>query len=146
MNKDRIWFKEYKLKDLNQFRDKTIVECLDINFTKIGDDFLEATMPVNNNTVQPQRILHGGASVVLAETMGSVASWLVSDPALIRAAVGVEINANHLSSAQEGDLVTGVVRPIKIGRKLHIWEVRITNHEGKLCCISRFTAMTLPKK
>lgn len=141
----KIWFTDNPLEQINDFRKNTMVDHLGITFTEIGDDYLKATMPVNSKTIQPQGLLHGGASVALAETLGSVASWFVGDPKKMKGAVGVEINANHLSSAKEGDLITGIVRPIKLGKTLHVWEIKMYNKAEKLCCISRFTAMLLMK-
>lgn len=141
----KIWFNDNPLEKINNFRKNTMVDHLEISFTEIGDDYLKATMPVNVKTIQPQGLLHGGASVALAETMGSVGSWFVANPETIKAAVGVEINANHLNSAREGDLITGILKPIKLGKTLHVWEIKMYNKEEKLCCISRFTAMLLLK-
>ncbi len=140
-----IWFDNYSIEQLNAFKDDTMVAHLDIQFTEIGSDYLKATMPVSNKTVQPQGLLHGGASVALAETMGSVGSWLIGDPQKIKGAVGVEINANHLNAAKKGDLITGILKPIKLGKTLHVWEIKMYNQEEKLCCISRFTSMLLSK-
>jgi len=109
-----IWKIKPSLDILNQTSKNTLVEHLDIVFSKIGDDFLEATMPVSPKTVQPFRILHGGASVVLAESLGSVASNIIVSPDNLQV-VGLEINANHLKSAKEGQVVTGRVSPIRIG-------------------------------
>ena len=102
-------------------------------------------MPVGPKTVQPMRLLHGGASVVLAETLGSIASWLACDPSEINGAVGIEINANHIKSAKEGDIVTGIVKPIKVGKTIHVWEINIYDSSEQLCCVSRLTTMILNK-
>ena len=95
-------------------------------------------MPVDSRTVQPFRILHGGASVLLAETLGSIASTLSIDLTKYQP-VGVEINANHLSSAREGTSVLGTVRPIRVGRTIHVWSIEIKDEAGKMICISRIT-------
>ena len=114
---------------------------LGLRFTEIGDDFLRATLPVNEYTRQPAGILHGGASVVLAETIGSVASGVLAGHDELHH-VGLEISANHLRQVRDG-LVTGTVRPIHTGRTTQVWDIRLTDDAGKLTCISRLTVMTL---
>lgn len=129
---------------LNGMQKNTIGANLGIEFTKLEDDFLEATMPVDERTKQPFGILHGGASVTLAETLGSVASMLsVEDPSTALV-FGVEINANHLNAAKSGN-VTGRVRPVKIGRNIHVWNIDITDESGKPICTSRLTTMVRRK-
>ena len=123
--------------ELNRSVPSTMMEVLGIRFTQVNEDSLEATMPVDQRTHQPFGILHGGASVALAETLGSVGANLCIDPTAFRC-VGLEINANHLSSVSEG-IVTGVAKPIHLGRSTHVWEIRITSDKGKLVCISRLT-------
>ncbi len=115
-----------------------------IQFTEIGKDYLKATMPVDKRTKQPFGLLHGGASVVLAETLGSVASTILLDISK-QYPVGLEINANHIKSAKSG-LVTGIVRPVHVGKGTHVWEIRITNEEEQLVCISRITVAILNHK
>ena len=132
------------LKDLNERTSNTMVEVLGITFTAAGEDFLEAEMPVDKRTHQPYGILHGGASVALAETLGSVGSSLTIDPAKFRT-VGIEINANHVRSVSEGK-VFGRAEPIHLGRRTQIWNVKITNEEKKLVCISRLTVAIIPAK
>lgn len=136
-----IWFKEFTLAEVNERANKGIGKVLGIEFTDIGDDFLKARMPVNDNTRQPFGILHGGANVVLAETLASVGTGRTLDRSKQRG-VGLEINANHLASAKDG-YVTGIARPIHLGRTTHVWDIRITNAEGKLSCISRCTMAVL---
>jgi len=139
-----IWYGEITLELLNNLNTGTLGEAFDIRITEIGSDFLKATMPVSNNTKQPFGLLHGGASVALAETIGSVASWCcVNREQFI--GVGVEINANHLV-AVTGGIVTAICKPIRIKGRIHVWEIKITNDQGELCCISRFTCMIIPKK
>lgn len=116
----------------------TLNEYIGIEFLELGPDYLTARMPVDHRTKQPYGILHGGASVVLAETLGSIASALMLDDPINQKAVGLEINANHIRSVSEG-WVYGKVTPIHVGRKTHIWEIRMTNEDGKLTCISRLT-------
>lgn len=129
---------------LNGMSARTLAESLGILFTKIGDDFIEATMPVDERTHQPMGLLHGGASVALAETLGSVAATLCVDNEN-QYCVGLEINANHLKSTKSGT-VTGVTKPIHIGKKTHVWEIRISNETLELVCISRITIAILDKK
>ena len=134
-----IWKKHMTLDALNAFSKNTLTEALGIEFTEIGDDFLTARMPVDARTVQPFRILHGGASVALAETLGSLASTMSIEDLTRRQPVGVEINANHLSSAREGSFVIGTVKPIRVGRTMHVWNIEISDERGKLVCVSRLT-------
>ncbi|AYB34168.1 hotdog fold thioesterase [Chryseolinea soli] len=129
---------------LNKWSANTLAEQLGISFTVIGEDYLEATMPVDRRTHQPLGLLHGGASVALAETMGSVAATLCVDGTK-HYCVGLEINANHIKSAREG-FVTGVVKPIHVGRKTQVWEIRISNQIGELVCISRITMAVLDRQ
>jgi len=131
------------LEALNKWSVNTLAEQLGIEFTAIGDDFLEAKMPVDNRTKQPMGLLHGGASVALAETMGSVASMLCVDTAT-QFCVGLEINANHLKGARDG-VVKGITKPIHIGKKTQVWEIRISNERDELVCISRITMAVLDK-
>ena len=128
---------------LNQWSKNTLSEQLGIEFITIGDDYLEARMPVDKRTHQPLGMLHGGASVSLAETMGSVAATLCIDQTKFFC-VGLEINANHLKSVREG-FVMGVTKPIHIGKKTQVWEVRIMNERNELVCISRITMAVLEK-
>ncbi|MCF2488561.1 hotdog fold thioesterase [Dyadobacter sp. CY347] len=123
---------------LHSFSQNTISDHLGIEFTEIGNDYITARMPVDKRTHQPFGILHGGASVVLAETLGSIASFLCLPDPEKQHAVGLEINANHIRSAKTG-FVYGTVRPIHLGRTTHIWDIKITNEESKLVCISRLT-------
>lgn len=132
-----IWFKNYSLQELNALRKNTAVEHLEIEITEIGNDFLIGTMPVNNKTKQPAGILHGGASVLLAETLGSVASYMVLDAKKHRA-VGLEINANHLKMVKEA-YVIGKAKVVHIGKKTHVWTIEILDTNTKLVCISRLT-------
>jgi 1,4-dihydroxy-2-naphthoyl-CoA hydrolase len=137
-----IWKMQPSIEALNALGHNSLGEHLGIYFTEIGDDYLIACMPVDHRTVQPYRVLHGGASVALAETLGSVASTMCIDLSKYKA-VGVEINANHLSSAREGTLVYGKVYPIRIGRTLQVWGIDITDEKGKKICISRLTVAVI---
>ncbi|BDS10794.1 hotdog fold thioesterase [Aureispira anguillae] len=137
----KIWKQEFTLEGLDSMSVNTLVETFDIKFVAFGDDYLVAEMPVTHKNVQPMRILHGGASVALAETVGSIASVLCLDDPMTNHAVGLDINANHLRSVPEGDKVRAKVSPIHLGKKTHIWQIDITNEAGKLTCVSRLTMM-----
>lgn len=139
-----IWFKkDLSLNDFSGMGANTIGELLDIRFTEVGADFLKATMPVDHRTHQPYGLLHGGASCVLAETIGSVASAKVIDPEKF-ICVGIEINANHVRSVRSG-LVTGITTPIHIGASTHVWDIKIYDERQKLVCVSRLTVAILKK-
>jgi 1,4-dihydroxy-2-naphthoyl-CoA hydrolase len=139
-----IWKGEINTELLNNLNKNTLGEFLGIQFTEVGSDFIKATMPVINKTKQPFGLLHGGASVALAETIGSVASWCAVNRDLF-IGVGMEINANHLKAVTEGT-VTATCKPVKVGGKVHVWEINIHDPVGELCCISRFTCMIIPKR
>ena len=119
----------------------TLMQALGITFTELGEGILRATMPVDARTHQPYGLLHGGASVALAETLGSSAGMLMAGD---NAVVGLEINANHLRAVRSG-LVTGTARPLHVGRSTQVWEIRIEDADGKLVCISRITLAVLPR-
>ena len=129
---------------LNAISKTTMVDHLGIEFTAVGEDYLEATMPVDHRTKQPMGLLHGGANVALAETMGSLAASLTIDLSR-QVCVGLEINANHVRGVKDGK-VKGVVRPIHVGKSTQIWEIKIYNESEQLCCISRITMAILDKK
>ena len=140
-----IWFdKNVSLESLKTFGKGTMTEHLGVEWVELGMDFFKAKMPVDHRTIQPYGLLHGGASCVLAETIGSVASHLVIDPSVFYC-VGIEINANHIRSAKEG-FVYGTCSPLHIGSSTHVWDIRITNEEEKLICISRLTVAIMKKK
>lgn len=131
-----IWRREVNLEALNKMGAGNMVEHVGIVFTRIGDNDLEATMPVDNRTRQPFGLLHGGASVVLAETLGSVAGYLCTEGE--QKIVGLEVNANHLRSAREG-IVRGVCTAVHVGRRHQVWQIEISDEQGRLCCTSRLT-------
>jgi len=139
----RIFKESATLESLNKWSQNTLAEHLGIEFVEIGDDFLVARMPVNAKTHQPLGLLHGGASVALAETLGSVAATLCLDEN--KFCVGLEINANHLKGVRNG-FVKGTTKPIHIGKQTHVWEIRILNDLNELICISRITMAVLEKK
>jgi 1,4-dihydroxy-2-naphthoyl-CoA hydrolase len=141
---ERIWNGEITLDLLNTLGRNTLAEAMEIRVTEIGDDYLKATMPVNQATKQPFGLLHGGASVALAETVGSIASWCCVNRDLF-IGVGVEINANHLIAVTEG-IVTATCLPVKVGGKIHVWEIKIHNDRQELICICRFTCMVVSKR
>jgi len=139
-----IWAISTTVEKLNARSADTLVTHIGIEYTAIGDDYIEARMPVDPRTVQPARILHGGASVVLAETLGSVAAYLCIDPTQ-KMAVGIEINANHVRSVRDG-YVTGTVKPLHIGHSTQIWQIHIRDDQERLVCISRITMAVLDAK
>jgi 1,4-dihydroxy-2-naphthoyl-CoA hydrolase len=132
------------LEALNKLSQNTMAAHIGIVFTAIGEDFIEATMPVDSRTHQPFGLLHGGASVALAETMGSVAAHCCIDNTR-QFCVGLEINANHIRGVSHG-FVKGITKPLHIGKQTQVWETRILNEEGKLVCVSRITMAVLDKK
>ena len=132
------------LEVLNKLSKNTMAERIGIEFTVIGADFLEAKMPVDERTRQPFGLLHGGASVALAETMGSVAAACCVDGSR-QFCVGLEINANHIRGVRQG-FVRGITKPVHIGKKTQVWEIRIVNESDELVCISRITMAVLDKK
>ncbi len=127
---------------LNSLGKNNIEEQLGIEYVELGEDYIVARMPVDHRTKQPFGILHGGASVVLAESLGSVASFLCLENTEKQKAVGLEINANHLRTVTEG-WVFGKVTNIHLGKKTHIWEIKIRTYDNKLVCISRITVMII---
>lgn len=132
-----IWKQSTDLDRVNAWSANTMMETLGIRITAVGDDWLAGTMPVDHRTHQPYGLLHGGASVVLAETLGSTAAMLTLDPAK-ELAVGLDINANHIRGVRSGS-VTGTAKMLHIGRTTQVWEIRIESEEGALVCISRIT-------
>ena len=135
-----IWFKkDLRIADFAHWSDDTLAAHLGIVFTALGDDYLEATMPVDNRTHQPYGLLHGGASAALAETLGSVGSALVVDHSAFYT-LGIEINANHIKAARNG-LVTGRATPVHLGKTLHVWNIHIHDAAQQLICVSRLTVL-----
>jgi 1,4-dihydroxy-2-naphthoyl-CoA hydrolase len=132
-----IWYRPYTLEEIDRQSRNCMVEHLDIRFTEIGPDYIRATMPADHRTFQAFGLLHGGASVTLAETLGSVGANCCVDTSRFYC-VGQEINANHLRAVR-GGRVTGTARPIHLGARSQVWEIRIEDERGKLNCISRLT-------
>lgn len=131
-----IWRRQTTLDALNAMNEGTMMALLDIRYVALTDDALEATMPVDHRTHQPFGLLHGGASVVLAETLGSIAGYLCTEGD--QKVVGLEINANHIRSVRSGR-VRGVCKAIHTGRRSQVWQIEIFDEEGRLCCTSRLT-------
>jgi 1,4-dihydroxy-2-naphthoyl-CoA hydrolase len=139
-----IWFKkDLSLSDFEIFDRDTMDVHIGILFTEIGNNFLKGTMPVDHRTKQPYGVLHGGASCVLAETLGSIASAMVIDSEKYLC-MGLEINANHIRSAKSG-IVTGIASPLHLGSSTHVWDIKIYDEREKLICISRLTVAILKK-
>ena len=139
-----IWYDPSITPDqLNPLSKNTMGEHLGMEITRVGEDYLEGRMPVDHRTRQPYGLLHGGASVALAETLGSVASAFVVDRSKYDC-VGLEINANHLRGVREG-FVTGIARPVHLGKTTHVWDIRIHDEREKLVCISRLTVAIIKK-
>ena len=137
-----IWKQPIDLDRINGWSRGTMMETLDIRFTEAGDDSIRGTMPVDHRTQQPFGLLHGGASVVLAETLGSSAALLTLDVEK-EIAVGLDINANHIRGVR-GGLVTGTAKAVHLGRTTQVWEIRIEDEGGKLVCLSRLTMAVIP--
>lgn len=138
-----IWKQAISVEALTASTANTAVSHLGIEFLDVGDDFISARLPVDHRTVQPYRLLHGGVSVVLAETLGSSGAYYSSPEG--HGAVGLDINANHLRSARSG-WVTGTARPVHRGRTIQVWQIDMVNDAGDLTCVSRLTlSMLLPR-
>lgn len=140
-----IWKHATTVEAMNALSANTLNNALGIEFTEIGPDYIKARMPVDHRTVQPFRILHGGASGALAETLGSVASVLCIDDPAKESGVGIELNCSHLRSAREGSVVVGTVRPYRIGRKVQVWNIEIHDEKENLVCVSRLTIAVVPR-
>lgn len=139
-----IWFAEPALAAVNAMAKDNMIAHLAIEVTAIGDDFITAKMPVDHRTVQPFGLLHGGASVALAETLGSLAAYLCVNPAE-KVCVGLEINANHIRAARSG-YVFGTARPLHVGGTTQVWQTQIVDEQERLICISRMTLAVLDRK
>lgn len=138
-----IWFKPHTVEQMNALSENTLSSRLGMEITAIGPDFVSGTMPVDERTRQPYGLLHGGASIALAETLGSLAAAMTVDPAR-RLVVGQEINANHLRGLRDGQ-VTGTARPVHLGGRSQVWSIEIVDEAGRLVCISRLTLAVLDK-
>jgi len=140
-NSSSIFRRRYTPQEINKIHENSAVERLGIEFTEVGDDFMRARMPVDQRTTQPLGVLHGGASVLLAETMGSLAGIMCVDEGWT--AVGLDINANHLRAVRSG-WVTGTCRPVHVGRNTQVWAIDIIDDKGKAVCASRMTLAVIP--
>lgn len=138
---ETIWRAPVTIAEINEFAHESMIDYLGIEFTEIGSNFLTGTMPVDQRTKQPFGILHGGASVVLAESLGSMAANLCVDRKT-KVCVGLDISANHLRQVT-GGRVTGTARPIHVGARTHVWEIRIENERSDLVSVSRLTMLVL---
>lgn len=138
-----IWRKEHSLEELNEIFGRYMTGYLDIKASNIQPEYLEATMPISDKVLQPFGILHGGASVVLAESIGSIASALLIDTEKYNA-VGLEINANHLRPGK-GGVVRAKCSPIHLGRTTHVWDIKIHDEKNRLLCVSRLTVAIIKK-
>lgn len=139
-----IWFQEYSLKDISALQDGNMGGHIGIEIVRIGPDHLDAKMPVDERTMQPDGILHGGASVALAETLGSIGGSMVVDRARYQV-VGQEINANHLRAVRGGH-VHGSAKPIHLGRRSQVWAIEIFDDQKRLICISRLTLAVIERQ
>ena len=139
-----LWKQEISLERINAMFKNTLCDTIGMRITEVGDDYVRGTLPVDARTHQPYGLLHGGASIALAETLGSLAGMLTLDPA-IEAAVGLDINANHVRGVKSGT-VTGTARPLHLGRSTQVWEIRIEDEQQRLVCISRLTLAVVPRK
>ena len=135
---------DFTVGGINEFSKACMVGHIGIEFTEIGDDYLKAKMPIDHRTTQPFNVLHGGASVALAETMGSFGATMTIDNEK-QFCAGLEINANHIKAAKKG-FVYGTARPIHLGKKTQVWEIKILNDENELVCISRITVAIIDRK
>lgn len=139
-----IWKHSPNLETIKSFSKNTLADHLGIEYLEFSDDSITARMPVDHRTHQPMGILHGGASVALAETLGSIASVFCLDDPMALTPVGLNISADHLRPISQG-FVIGTVKPIKIGQKVHLWEILIKNEKGQLICHSKLTCMIIPR-
>ncbi len=144
MSEKSIWFSHQSISSVQHLIRKNMLEHLGIEMLEIGDDYMLARMPVDHRTVQPMGILHGGASVALAESLGSIGSYLTVDQAKYHC-VGIEVNANHLKSVSHGFVYAKAV-PVRLGRKIQVWTIEIKDDDGHIICLSRLTMAVLEVK
>jgi len=137
-----LWKQQLTPDAVNAMSSNTMMQAIGIRISEIGDDYVRGTMPVDARTHQPYGLLHGGASVALAETLGSFAAMLTLDPA-VEAAVGLDINANHVRGVKSGTVI-GTARALHLGRSTQVWEIRIEDERAKLVCIARLTMAVVP--
>lgn len=137
-----IWNKEPNLEIINLMLKNTMVGHLDIKIVEVGADFIKATMPIQEKSMQPLGLLHGGASAALSESIGSIAGFLLLENPDKEQIVGIELNANHLKSGRQG-YVYSITKPVRIGRKIQVWNTEIYNQNDELLCVSRLTTMRI---
>ena len=140
-----LWKRVPDVAELQQTTEGTLLEHLGLMIEGVGDDWISLRMPVDHRTIQPYGILHGGASLALAESLGSLASVLCIEDPSTHTPVGVEINANHLRPVPDGQFVIGTLSPIRIGRRMHVWNIEIRDPQDMLVCISRLTIMIVER-
>jgi 1,4-dihydroxy-2-naphthoyl-CoA hydrolase len=140
-----LWKREPDIEQLQQSMQATLLGHLGMTIEAFGEDWISVRMPVDQRTIQPYGILHGGASVALAESLGSLASVLCIEDTSTHTPVGVEINANHLRPVPQGQFVIGTLSPIRIGRRMHVWNIEIRDPQERLVCISRLTIMIVER-
>ena len=140
-----LWKRAPDVAELQQTTKGTLLEHLGLTIEGVGDEWISLRMPVDHRTIQPYGILHGGASLALAESLGSLASVLCIDDPSTHTPVGVEINANHLRPVPDGQFVIGTLSPIRIGRRMHVWNIEIRDPQDRLVCISRLTIMIVER-
>jgi len=140
-----LWKRVPDVAELQQTTKGTLLEHLGLTIEGVGDDWISLRMPVDHRTIQPYGILHGGASLALAESLGSLASVLCIEDPSTHTPVGVEINANHLRPVPDGQFVIGTLSPIRIGRRMHVWNIEIRDPQDRLVCISRLTIMIVER-
>lgn len=140
-----IWKNKPTLEALNNINKNTLGSHLGIEIIEVGDDYIKAKMPVDDRTKQPMGLLHGGSSVALSETIGSIASVLILEDIVKESIVGIEINANHLKSVRSG-YVYSTTKPIRIGRRIQVWNTEIFNESNELICVSKLTTMRVERK
>jgi len=140
-----LWRRKPDIEQLQKTMQGTLHEQLGLTVEDVGDDSISVRMPVDRRTIQPYGILHGGASLALAESLGSLASVLCIEDPSTHTPVGVEINANHLRPVPDGQFVIGTLSPIRIGRRMHVWNIEIRDPQDRLVCISRLTIMIVER-
>jgi len=140
-----LWKRAPDVAELQQTTKGTLLEHLGLTIEGVGDDWISLRMPVDHRTIQPYGILHGGASLALAESLGSLASVLCIEDPSTHTPVGVEINANHLRPVPDGQFVIGTLSPIRIGRRMHVWNIEIRDPQDRLVCVSRLTIMIVER-
>ncbi|WP_421990666.1 PaaI family thioesterase [Roseococcus sp.] len=139
-----IWRQPTTPQEIQARRGESVNALLDIEITEIGPDFIKGEMPIDGRHIQPFGIIHGGVSVVLAETLGSLASMLACEPGF--QAVGLEVNANHLRPNPKGGRAYGLCTPVRIGRSVHVWNIELRRDDGELFCVSRLTTAIIERK